>query len=119
MKTLRSSLCVVLLFLLALPAAAAIAPNILQTDDHGCAGNMSTDGCFSDPTPTAWVGGDYIACTAKGGSANQGSYHLSLIEVVVSGKLVKKWACGKFEADGACSCNADTQKTKGLCTFYR
>ncbi|HEV7765123.1 MAG TPA: hypothetical protein VGQ76_08995 [Thermoanaerobaculia bacterium] len=67
MKILRAPL-IALLFLIALPASAGIQDKTII--DSGCAGDMTTDGCFSDPTITGYKfnpGEPTVAtCTAKG-----------------------------------------------------
>jgi hypothetical protein len=102
-----------LVFLVTFPAAAAIQDK--EVFDHGCAGDMTTDNCFNDPTPTAMEGGDYIACTAKGGAAKQGCYHLSVIKL----NGTNQYSCGRHSNPGACNCDAVARTAKGICTYYR
>lgn len=112
MRAYRIFVVIVLVSLVTFPAAAVIQDK--EVFDHGCAEGMDTDDCFNDPTPTS-SGGDYIACTAKGGRTNQGCWHLSVIKV----QGVDRYSCGKHDNHGSCSCNASTRTAKGLCTYYR
>jgi hypothetical protein len=113
MRVYRVLFVIVLVSLVTFPAAAVIQDK--EVFDHGCADGMNTDDCFNDPTQTASSGGDFIACTAKGGPSKQGCYHLSVIKV----QGVDRYSCGKHETHGACSCNASARTAKGICTYYR
>jgi hypothetical protein len=111
---MRVILTVIALALLWFAAPVMASIQYLDADDHGCAGDMSTDDCFSDPTGTVVYGGDYIQCTAKG-NQKQGCW--TVVEVPQNGKLVKK--CGKVQYSASCSCDSATLQAKGYCTFYR
>ena len=111
MRVCRTLLAIVLLLHVAFPAAAVVQN--VEYADSSCATDMTTNGCFSDPAPTA-SGANYLTCTAKG-TLNQGCYHLT--EITVNGQKV--WSCGKHENAGACSCDSATRKVSGSCTYYR
>lgn len=57
-------------FAFTVPAAASVQyPD--DVDGYDCAGDMSTDNCFSSPTGTAWSGPVTTQCVAKGSSGQR------------------------------------------------
>jgi len=75
-------------------------------DGYTCADNMTTDGCFKDPTVTTFSGPDPVACVAIG--PNQRcrdcvDYYLP------NGQPSGTQVCGYVKASESCSCKSTTR----------
>lgn len=93
---------------------AAAAPAHAQADNNTanpdpCQGTMDIDTCmWSDSAPAA--GGNYSTCTAVG-SKEQGC------QSITNDSFLGKTACSTVYYSAYCSCDKDTFRTVGKCTY--
>lgn len=110
----------ILLTYAALPSAAAVPPSVKDITDGGCVADMSTSGCFSDPTPTGYTFIPYeptvTACKATG---SQRCKYCKPI-YTANGALYAT-ECGYTSEDSSCTCSLKTRSTgcnlSGSCDY--